>query len=584
MTFLPVNKEDMAKRGWEQLDFLYITGDAYVDHPSFGLGIISRVLESHGYKIGILPQPDVKSPQLISKMGKPKLGILVSAGVLDSMVNNYTASKKPRKVDRYSPLKGPYKKPDRALIVYCNMIKQVYKDLPIIIGGIEAGLRRFAHYDFWSNKVRRSIIFDTRADLLIYGMGEKTIIEVANRLRDNKPLTNIRSTAIITKTIPEEALVIPSFEQVKESKQQFTKAFSMVYYEQDPFSGKTIAQAHGDRFLLNYPPALPLKEEEMDQIYDLPYERKYHPMYEELGGIKAIEEVKTSITSHRGCFGGCHFCSIVFHQGRIIQKRSKKSILAEGKRIINAKDFKGYINDVGGPTANFRNAYCTNTKQKGMCRHKQCLYPTVCKYLKIDHSEYLLVLTALRKMEGVKKVFVKSGIRYDYLLEDNDRFLEELCKHHISGQLKVAPEHASTHVLDLMGKPSIKEYLIFKEKYEKINKRIQKKQYLIPYLISGHPGETIKDCIEVTEFLLNQRFIPDQIQDFYPTPGTVSTCMYYTGIHPLTLKKVVVPKGEEQRKIRRALIQFNHPLNRKLARSVLLKEHRDDLVKRINRK
>jgi len=581
MTFLPTTKKEMIERNWQQLDFLYISGDAYVDHPSFGHAIISRYLEKHGFKVGIIPQPDINDVNAITCMGKPKLGVLISAGVLDSMVNNYTAALHKRRIDRYTPEGGTYKKPDRALIVYCNLIKQAYKDVPIIIGGVEAGLRRFAHYDYWSNKVRRSIIFDSRADLLIYGMGEKPILEVANALKENRPLDNIRSTAVIRKEYPKEAVVIPSFEQVKNDKVTFAKAFKMQYDEQDPYRGHILVQQHGNRFLINYPPSLPLTEREMDEIYELPFERNYHPMYEKFGGIKAIEEVKFSITSHRGCFGGCNFCSIVFHQGRLIQKRSKHSIVDEGKLLIKDKMFKGYINDVGGPTANFRDAYCTVSNKKGTCKNKQCMYPNICENLNVEHKEYLDVLRKLRNLDKVKKVFIKSGIRYDYLLEDNSNFLNELCEHHISGQLKVAPEHASDKVLNLMGKPSVSKYITFKEKFDKTNKRLNKKQYLIPYLISGHPGETIKDCIELTEFLMNQNFIPDQIQDFYPTPGTVSTCMYFTEINPLTMKEVFVSKGEKNRKIRRALLQFNKNQNKKLARMTLIEYGRGDLAKRI---
>ncbi|MBN2853782.1 MAG: YgiQ family radical SAM protein [Clostridia bacterium] len=581
MTFLPVTMNDMKERGWEQLDFLYITGDAYVDHPSFGHAIISRVLEDKGYKVGIIPQPDWKNPESISIMGRPRLGVLVSSGVLDSMVNNYTASLSHRKEDRYSPDTDLYRKPDRALIVYCNLIKQVFKDIPIVIGGVEAGLRRFAHYDYWSDSVRRSILFDTRADILIYGMGETPVAEIADALNEGKGLDHIRSTAIIRKEYPEEAIVIASYEKVKENKRDFATAFKVEYEEQDPYRGHILVQAHGDRFLISNPPALPLKEEEMDYIYSLPYERNYHPMYEPYGGIKAIEEVKFSVTSHRGCFGGCHFCSIVFHQGRIIQKRSAKSIIDEVREMTHDKQFKGYINDVGGPTANFRNAYCKINKNKGMCRDKQCMYPDVCQNLAISHHEYLTLLRELRKINGIKKVFVKSGIRYDYLLRDNDEFLNELCEHHISGQLKVAPEHISPKVLDMMGKQDISKYIRFKEKYEAINKRLNKKQYLVPYFITGHPGETISDCIDMTEFLMNQGFVPDQIQDFYPTPGTISTCMYYTGYNPVTMEKVYVPKGDKERRVRRALMQFNKPSNRKLAISVLAENKRFDLVNRI---
>lgn len=582
MGFLPINRKDMEKRGWDCIDFLMISGDAYVDHPSFGHAVISRVLENEGYKVGIVAQPDWNDPESIKGMGRPRLAVLIAPGVIDSMVNNYSASKHMRKNDSYSPKDSRINRPDRASIVYTGLAKRAFKGIPVIIGGVEAGLRRFAHYDYWTNKVRRSILFDSKADLLVYGPGEKAIKEIALRLDKNEPVTDIKGIAYKSQAIKEDSIQIASFEEVAGDKESFAKAFRTQYIEQDPYRGKAICQGHGDKFLVCMPPAMPLTMSEMDAIYDLPYMRNYHPVYEKAGGIKALEEVKFSITSHRGCPGGCSFCSIVFNQGRIVQKRSAGSILHEVKLLTQYPDFKGYITDIGGPTANFRDAYCKVKGKKGMCRDKQCLYPQVCENLNVDHKEYLEILKKARKVPGVKKVFVRSGVRYDYLLADNSpKFLEELCMNHISGQLKVAPEHASPKVLGYMGKEDIGVYNKFRNKYKDINKRIGKKQYLVPYFISGHPGEEIEDVVDLVEFLMDSGFVPDQIQDFYPTPGTVSTCMYYTGLDPRTMQSVSTVKSDEERRKRRVLIQFSKKGNKSEARSILRSLGRDDLAARI---
>ncbi|MDX1358085.1 MAG: YgiQ family radical SAM protein, partial [Clostridia bacterium] len=490
MGFLPVNRTDMESVGWDELDFLMISGDAYVDHPSFGHAVISRILEDAGYRVGIIAQPDWKDVESIRCMGRPGLAVLIAPGVIDSMVNNYSASKNRRKTDRYSPADSRIPRPDRAAIVYTGLAKQAFKGIPVIIGGVEAGLRRFAHYDYWSDKVRRSILFDSKADILVYGPGEKAILEIADCLKNRSSCNKIKGTAYISREIPGESLIIPSYDEVKSDKTAFARAFRIQYVEQDPYRGRVIAQAHGDRLLVCNPPSMPLSIEEMDAVYDLPYMRDYHPSYGKSGGIKALEEVKFSITSHRGCPGGCSFCSIVFNQGRITQKRSSESILREVRLLTKKPDFKGYITDIGGPTANFREAYCKVRGNKGMCREKQCLYPEICENLNVSHREYLDILKKAGEIPGVKKIFVKSGVRYDYLLADgNPKFLEELCMNHISGQLKVAPEHASARVLGYMGKEEIGVYNKFRKKYKEINKRIGKKQYLVPYFITGHPGE-----------------------------------------------------------------------------------------------
>ncbi len=585
MEFLPINKDDMKKRGWESIDFLIISGDAYVDHPSFGHAVISRVLENSGYRVGIIAQPDWKNPVSIMEMGRPKLAVLISPGVIDSMVNNYSASKHKRRNDRYSPGNNSDLRPDRASIVYTGLAKQAFKGIPVIIGGVESGLRRFAHYDYWTDKVRRSVIFDSKADLLVYGPGEKAILEAADRLKAGVDMEGIRGTAYKSYNIPDTAVTVSSYEEVLDNKNSFAKAFHMQHNEQDPYRGKAVCQKHGKWFLVCMPPPIPLSINEMDDIYDLPYMRNYHPSYEEQGGIRALDEVKFSITSHRGCPGSCSFCSIVFSQGRIIQKRSSESILKEVKALVQKDDFKGYITDIGGPTANFRNAYCKVMGEKGMCRDKQCLYPKICKNLNVDHKEYMDILKKAREIPGVKKVFVKSGIRYDYIIADsNTKFLEELCMNHISGQLKVAPEHASQRVLGYMGKDKIGIYNKFRKKYKEINKKIDKKQYLVPYFISGHPGEEMDDVIELVEFLMDSGFVPDQIQDFYPTPGTISTCMYHTGLDPGTMQKVHVVKSDAERRKRRVLIQFSKKENSAEAKRLLRKMGREDLALRIRRR
>jgi len=581
MAFLPVNKSDMEARGWDSVDFLFISGDAYVDHPSFGHAIITRLLESEGFRVGIIAQPNWKTCKDFMKLGRPNLAVLISSGVIDSMVNHYTSSKKPRSDDSYSPGGKAGFRPDRAVIVYANRIREAFGSIPVIIGGIEASLRRFAHYDYWDDKVRRSILLDSRADILIFGMGEKAIIEVANALREGKKIDEIRDvrgTAYVS-TTAEEGLLMPSYEEVAEDKRAYAEAFMIQYNEQDPINGRRLIQPHGNRYVVQNPPALPMTEKELDRIYSLPYERTYHPMYEVAGGVPAIKEVQFSITSHRGCFGGCSFCALNFHQGRIIQKRSKASIINEAKKLVWEPGFKGYIHDVGGPTANFRNAACERQKAYGACKHRQCLFPKPCKNLKVDHSEYLELLRELRKIPGVRKVFVRSGIRYDYLmLDENDEFFNELCEHHISGQLKVAPEHISDRVLEKMGKPGRRVYESFVEKYYSINKRLGKEQYLVPYLISGHPGSDLNAAIELALYLKKIGYTPEQVQDFYPTPGTLSTCMFYTSLDPRTMKPVYVPKSPREKAMQRALLQFRRKENQPIVREALRKAGREDLI------
>ena len=585
MPFLPMNKNDMAARGWKELDFLLISGDAYVDHPSFGHSVISRVLENAGYRVGLVCQPDRNDVESVRVMGRPLLGVLVTSGVVDSMVNNYTAGKHRRKEDIYSPGNKAGKRPDRALIAYTSLAKQAFSGITVVIGGVEASLRRFAHYDYWSDSVRRSVLFDSKADYLIHGPGERTVVELAGILRAGGFPYNVPGTAYISKEAPDRCIKLPSFEDVLADRKVFAEAFAVEYTEQDTGSTNVLCQAHGDRFLVSNPPGNPLTTAEMDLIYSLPYEREYHPVYEKAGGIKALEEVKFSVVSHRGCPGGCSFCSIVFNQGRIIQKRSRESILEEVRLLTQKPDFKGYITDIGGPTANFRNAYCKVHKGKGVCRDRQCMYPEVCSNLNVDHMEYLDILKAARSIPGVKKVFVKSGIRYDYLMADtNGKFLEELCKNHISGQLKVAPEHAGNRVLGYMGKEDISIYRQFSKRYADTNKRIGKRQYLVPYLITGHPGERMEDVIELVEFLMESGFVPDQIQDFYPTPGTISTCMYYSGYDPRTMQQVKTEKNPEERRKRRILVQFSKRGNRKPASDILREYGRGDLAERIFRR
>lgn len=583
--FLPISKEDMRRRGIEQLDFVYVCGDAYVDHPSFGHAIITRLLESYGYTVGIIAQPDWKQNDSIAILGEPRLGFLVSAGNMDSMVNHYSVSKKRRKTDAFSPGGIMGKRPDYAAVVYCNLIRRTYKKTPIIVGGIEGSLRRLAHYDYWSNKVKRSILLDSGADLISYGMGERSIIEIAEALAagiDVKDITYIRGTVFRTQDpyFIEDAIVLPSYDEISTNKEAYARSFYIQYQNTDPFQAKKMAEAypHGI-YVVQNPPQKPLSMQEMDDVYALPYTRTYHPIYEKDGGIPAISEVKFSLISNRGCFGGCNFCALTFHQGRIIQTRSHASILAEAKQMIQSKDFKGYIHDVGGPTANFRHTSCKKQLEKGVCTNRQCLFPTPCKNLTVDHKDYLSLLRKLRQLPGVKKVFIRSGIRFDYLLEDkDDRFFRELCQYHVSGQLKVAPEHISDNVLRYMGKPPVEVYDRFKEKYRKINEQIGKKQYLVPYLMSSHPGSTLKDAIALAEYLRDLGYMPEQVQDFYPTPSTISTCMYYTGLDPATMQPVYVSHNPHEKAMQRALIQYRNPSNYDLVYEALKKEHREDLI------
>ena len=582
--FLPISKEDMQRKRIEQLDFIFVSGDAYVDHPSFGSAVITRLLESRGYSVGIIPQPDWRNTDAFKVLGKPKLAFLVSSGNMDSMVNHYTAGKKPRREDLYSPGGVRGKRPDRAVTVYCNRIREAFKDVPVIIGGIEASLRRFAHYDFWDDRVRRSILFDSRADLLIYGMGEKPIIQVAEALESGmeiKYITYINGTAYIASELEnlQDATVIPSFDEVRDSKRKYARAFMFQYREQDYHTGSILIQPHGERFLVQNPPAAPLTETELDDVYSLPFTRQYHPVYKNQGGIPALKEVKFSLTSQRGCFGGCSFCALNFHQGRVVQSRSHESIIEEAKLLLNDPEFKGYIHDVGGPTANFRHAACDKQLNAGVCKNRQCLYPTPCKNLKVDHKDYVELLKKLRSLPGVKKVFVRSGLRYDYIIADKkDEFLRELCENHISGQLKVAPEHVSDKVLRYMGKPSKEVYDRFVKKYFDMNKRLKKEQYLVPYLMSGHPGSDLSAAVELAEYVRDMGYNPEQIQEFYPTPGTLSTCMYYTGLDPRTMKPVYVPRDPEEKAMQRALIQYRNPANYGLVYKALKSAGREDLI------
>ncbi len=581
--FLPVSREDMAKRGWDELDFLYISGDAYVDHPSFGHAIISRVLEKHGYKVGIIALPDWKSVNDFKKLGRPKLGVLVSAGNIDSMVNHYTASKKKRSDDAYAPGNKAGQRPDRATIVYCNRIREAFGKIPILIGGIEASLRRFAHYDYWDDKIRRSILLDSKADILMYGMGERQIVEIADCLAsgmDVKDITYIAGTCYLSDTNEiDNSIEIPSYEECSESKRAYAHSCRIQYYEQNPYTGKTLVQKHGDKYLVQNIPQEPLSTKELDSVYSLNYMKTYHPMYEEMGGIEAIKEVKFSLVSSRGCFGSCNFCALAFHQGRIVTARSQQSIINEAKQMVWDPEFKGYIHDVGGPTANFRAPACNKQLTHGACKDKQCLYPTPCKNMNIDHSEYLSLLRKLTELDGVKKVFIRSGIRFDYLINDkNDEFFYELCEHHVSGQLKVAPEHISDNVLKYMGKPENSVYNKFSEKFYKINEKIGKKQYLVPYLMSSHPGSTLHDAIKLALYLKKNGINPQQVQDFYPTPGTISTCMFYTGLNPFTMEKVYVPKTPKEKAMQRALLQYRNPDNYKLVQEALKLAGRTDLI------
>ena len=583
--YLPISKQDMQERGIKQLDFVYVCGDAYVDHPSFGHAIIARLLEAHGYTVGIIAQPDWKDDASISVLGVPRLGFLVSAGNMDSMVNHYSVSKKRRATDSYTPGGVMGKRPDYATVVYCNLIRHTYKKTPIIIGGIEASLRRLAHYDYWSNKVKRSILLDSGADLISYGMGEHSIIEIADALNagiDVHDITFIDGTVFKTKNrdLIYDAIELPDYDEIKENKRSFAQSFFKQYCNTDPFSGKRLFEPYGGTtFVVQNPPAKPLTQTEMDEVYALPYMRNYHPSYEKDGGVPAIREIKFSLISNRGCFGGCSFCALTFHQGRIIQTRSHESIIDEAKQIIQEPDFKGYIHDVGGPTANFRAPACKKQMTKGACPTKQCLFPKPCKNLEVDHKDYIALLKKLRVLPGVKKVFIRSGIRFDYLICDKDKtFFRELCEHHVSGQLKVAPEHVSDKVLHYMGKPTRSLYDRFVRKYYAINKKLNKDQYLVPYLMSSHPGCDLHGAIELAEYLRDINHQPEQVQDFYPTPGTLSTTMFYTGVDPRTMTPVYVPKNPNEKAMQRALIQYKNPKNYDLVYEALQKAGRLDLV------
>ncbi len=582
--YLPISKEDMIERGIEQFDFVYVIGDAYVDHPSFGPAIISRILESRGFSVGIISQPDWKDDASISIMGEPRLGFLVSGGNMDSMVNHYSVSKKRREMDSFTPGGVMGKRPDYATVVYCNLIRRTYRKTPIIIGGIEASLRRLAHYDYWSNKVKRSILLDSGADLISYGMGERSIVEIAEALEsgiDVKDITFIDGTVYKTKDEESiyDAIWLPEWDEIKENKRKFAESFYTQYCNTDPFSGKRLVEGYGTNFVVQNPPQKPLSQSEMDAVYALPYMRNYHPSYEEAGGVPAIREIKFSLVSNRGCFGGCSFCALTFHQGRIIQTRSHESIVEEAKIITQDPEFKGYIHDVGGPTANFRAPACQKQLTKGACPNKQCLFPTPCKNLEVDHKDYIELLHKLRELPKVKKVFIRSGIRFDYLMADKDKtFLRELCEHHVSGQLKVAPEHISNAVLSLLGKPSVEVYNKFVQAYKDMNKKIGKEQYLVPYLMSSHPGSTLKEAIELAEYLRDLGYMPEQVQDFYPTPSTISTCMYYTGLDPRTMKEVYVTTNPHEKAMQRALIQYRNPKNYDLVYEALTKAGRQDLI------
>ena len=583
--FLPICKEDMEKRGWDVVDFVYVCGDAYVDHPSFGAAIITRILEAHGYRIGFIAQPDWKDEQSVQVFGRPRLGFLVSAGNMDSMVNHYTVSKKRRNQDAYTPGGVIGKRPDYATIVYCNLIRKVYKKVPIIIGGIEASLRRLAHYDYWSNSLKHSILMDSQANLISYGMGEHSIVEVADALAsgiDIADITFVRGTVYRAKTLDSvyDYIELPSYEQLCKDKEEYARSFYTQYCNTDSVTAKCLVESYGDNgYVIQNPPAEPLTELEMDDVYELPYMRAYHPSYETFGGVPALGEIKFSISSNRGCFGGCNFCALTFHQGRVIQTRSHESILREAEEMTREEDFKGYIHDVGGPTANFRHTSCEKQKKFGVCQNKQCLFPKPCANLTVDHKDYLSLLEKVRKLPGVKKVFVRSGIRFDYvMLDDDDAFLRELCKHYISGQLRVAPEHISDAVLDKMGKPRNEVYQKFIKRYGRVNAKYGKEQFVVPYLMSSHPGSTLKEAVELAEYLRDLGYMPEQVQDFYPTPSTLSTCMYYTGLDPRTMKKVYVPVNPHEKAMQRALIQYRNPKNYDLVKEALIKAERQDLI------
>ena len=583
--FLPISKEELIQCGIDQLDFVYVIGDAYVDHPSFGHAIISRVLQAHGYTVGIISQPDWKDEKSITILGKPRLAFLISAGNMDSMVNHYFVSKKRRPNDAYTPGGEMGKRPDRATVVYGNLIRRSYKDVPIIIGGVEASLRRLAHYDYWSDSFKRSILLDAQADLISYGMGETSIVEIADALKSGievKDITFIAGTVYKTKDISGiyDGLLLPSYDEMKNRPASYADSFYQQYQNTDSYNGKYLIEPYPNGvYVVQNPPSKPLSMEEMDDIYDLPYQRTYHPSYEERGGVPAIAEIKFSLISSRGCFGGCNFCALTFHQGRVLQVRSHESLLREAEKMTQEADFKGYIHDVGGPTANFRHTACERQKKYGVCPKRQCLFPEPCNNLKVDHSDYLSLLEKLRKLPKVKKVFVRSGIRFDYVMADkDDTFLQELCKHYISGQLRVAPEHISDVVLDKMGKPHNQVYQSFLKRYRRINERYGKEQFVVPYLMSSHPGSGLKEAVELAEYLRDLGYMPEQVQDFYPTPSTISTCMYYTGLDPRTMEEVYVPVNPHEKAMQRALIQYRNPANYNLVLEALKKADRMDLV------
>ncbi|MCB6202880.1 YgiQ family radical SAM protein [Extibacter muris] len=583
--FLPICRQDMEERGWERPDFVYVSGDAYVDHPSFGHAIITRTLEAYGYKVAVIPQPDWKDKNSITVFGEPRLGFLVSSGNMDSMVNHYSVSKKRRKTDAFTPGGVMGRRPDYATAVYCNLIRQVYKKTPVIIGGIEASLRRLAHYDYWSDKLKRSVLLDSGADLISYGMGELSVIEIAEALDagiDVKDITYIPGTVCKVRDLDSvyDAVILPSFEELKQDRLNYARSFYTQYCNTDPYSGRRLVEPYGEHlYVVQNPPSRPLSTPEMDRVYSYPYMRTYHPVYEKDGGVPAISEVRFSLVSNRGCFGGCNFCALTFHQGRIMQVRSHESLLAEAGRFIWEEDFKGYIHDVGGPTANFRHPSCSKQLESGVCKERQCLFPKPCGNLNVDHKDYTVLLRKLRELPGVKKVFIRSGIRFDYVMADrDDTFFRELCRHHVSGQLKVAPEHVADAVLTRMGKPENSVYQAFVRKYNKINEEMGKEQYLVPYLMSSHPGSTIKEAVELAEYLRDQGYMPEQVQDFYPTPSTIATCMYYTGVDPRDMKPVYVPKNPHEKAMQRALIQYRNPKNYDLVLEALKTAGRMDLV------
>lgn len=578
--------EDMKKRGWIQADFVFVIGDAYVDHSSFGPAIISRLLERYGYKVCMIAQPDWKNDKSIDVFGRPRLGFLVCGGNMDSMVNHYSVSKKRRQKDSFSPGGEMGLRPDYATTVYCNVIRRTYKDVPIIIGGIEASLRRMAHYDYWSDKLKHSILVDSSADILSYGMGEHSMIEIAEALDsgiDVKDITFVRGTCYRTKDIsgvPEDSIILPDYDSLSKDRLEYARSFYTQYINTDPYSAKTLVEGYGNRgYVVQNPPAYPLTQMEMDDVYDLPYMNNYHPIYEEAGGIPAISEIKFSLTSNRGCFGGCSFCALTFHQGRIIQTRSHESLIKEAERMTHDPDFKGYIHDVGGPTANFRHKSCAKQDKYGVCTNKQCLFPEPCRNLKVDHKDYVELLRKLEAVPGVKKVFIRSGIRFDYVMADsNDEFLKELCEKHISGQLRVAPEHVSDNVLRMMGKPQNSVYEKFIDRYKRVNAKTGKQQYVVPYLMSSHPGSTLKEAVELAEYVRDIGYMPEQVQDFYPTPSTISTCMYYTGVDPRTMKPVYVPHNPHEKAMQKALMMYRKPENYDLVKEALIKAGRQDLI------